>query len=70
MKKLVAYFSATGTTQTLAENLAKAIGANPICIIVPCHRVVGKTGKLVGYGGGIENKKQLLLLEKTENVKF
>lgn len=54
----------------MAENLAKAIGANLICMIVPCHRVVGKTGKLTGYGGGIENKKQLLLLEKTEKEKF
>lgn len=49
---------------------AQAVSANPICIIVPCHRVVGKTGKLVGFGGGIENKKQLLLLEKTEKEKF
>lgn len=49
---------------------AKAVGANPICIIVPCHIVVGKTGKLTGYGGGIENKKQLLLLEKTGKEKF
>lgn len=49
---------------------AQAVGVNPICIIVPCHRVVGKTGKLTGYGGGIENKKQLLLLEKTEKEKF
>lgn len=48
----------------------QAVGANPICMIVPCHRVVGKTGKLTGYGGGIENKKQLLLLEKTEKEKF
>lgn len=49
---------------------AQAVGANPICIIVSCHRVVGKTGKLTGYGGGIENKKQLLLLEKTGKEKF
>lgn len=49
---------------------AQAVGANPICIIVPCYRVVGKTGKLTGYGGGIENKKKLLLLEKTEKEKF
>ena len=53
-----------------AQAVGKAVGANPICIIVPCHRVVGKTGKLTGYGGGIENKKQLLLLEKTEKEKF
>lgn len=53
-----------------AQAVGKAVGANQICIIVPCHRVVGKTGKLVGYGGEIENKKQLLLFEKTEKEKF
>lgn len=37
---------------------------NPIAIIVPCHRVVGKNGKLVGYGGGIDKKEWLLSLEK------
>lgn len=36
---------------------------NPISIIVPCHRVIGSDGKLVGYGGGLEMKKQLLKLE-------
>ena len=33
-----------------------AVGWNPICIIIPCHRVVGANGNLTGYGGGIENK--------------
>lgn len=37
---------------------------NPISIIVPCHRVIGQNGKLTGYGGGIEIKKQLLELEQ------
>jgi methylated-DNA-[protein]-cysteine S-methyltransferase len=41
-----------------------ANGANPIGIIVPCHRVVGSTGKLTGYGGGLERKQLLLDLEK------
>lgn len=59
-----------GKQKMSAQAVGKAVGANPICIIVPCHRVVGKTGKLTGYGGGIENKKQLLLLEKTEKEKF
>lgn len=59
-----------GKQKMSAQAVGNAVGANLICIIVPCHRVVGKTGKLVGYGGGIENKKQLLLLEKTENIKF
>ena len=37
-----------------------ANGANPIVILVPCHRVIGSDGKLVGYGGGIKRKKWLL----------
>jgi O-6-methylguanine DNA methyltransferase len=37
---------------------------NPIWIIVPCHRVIGKDGSLVGYGGGLEMKRRLLELEK------
>jgi methylated-DNA-[protein]-cysteine S-methyltransferase len=40
-----------------------ANGQNPIAIIVPCHRVIGKNGKLVGYGGGVEHKRTLLNLE-------
>jgi methylated-DNA-[protein]-cysteine S-methyltransferase len=37
-----------------------ANGKNPVSIIVPCHRVVGSTGSLTGYGGGLERKQQLL----------
>jgi len=37
-----------------------ANGANPIAIIVPCHRVIGSNGTLTGYGGGLERKKWLL----------
>jgi methylated-DNA-[protein]-cysteine S-methyltransferase len=40
-----------------------ANGRNPIGIVVPCHRVVGSTGKLVGYGGGLARKRLLLELE-------
>jgi methylated-DNA-[protein]-cysteine S-methyltransferase len=40
-----------------------ANGANPIPIVLPCHRVIGSSGKLVGYGGGLELKKRLLRLE-------
>jgi O-6-methylguanine DNA methyltransferase len=36
---------------------------NPIPIVLPCHRVIGSTGKLVGYGGGLERKEFLLRLE-------
>ena len=42
-----------------------ANGRNPIGIIVPCHRVIGSTGGLTGYGGGIERKRTLLALEKS-----
>jgi len=41
-----------------------ANGQNPIPIIVPCHRVIGSDGSLTGFGGGLENKKKLLELEK------
>ncbi len=45
-------------------NLVRAVGSannqNPIAIIVPCHRVIGKNGELVGFGGGLENKEWLL----------
>jgi methylated-DNA-[protein]-cysteine S-methyltransferase len=40
-----------------------ANGSNPICVVVPCHRVIGASGKLVGYGGGIERKRWLLAHE-------
>lgn len=40
-----------------------ANGRNPIPIIIPCHRVIGSTGKLTGFGGGIPTKKALLKLE-------
>lgn len=46
-----------------AQAVGGAVGWNPIGIIIPCHRVVGAGSKLVGYGGGIENKMALLKLE-------
>jgi methylated-DNA-[protein]-cysteine S-methyltransferase len=39
------------------------VGANPLSIIIPCHRVVGSTGKLTGYAGGLKRKRHLLELE-------
>ena len=42
-----------------------ANGANPIAIVIPCHRVIGSSGKLVGYGGGLDLKRRLLALEKS-----
>jgi methylated-DNA-[protein]-cysteine S-methyltransferase len=44
--------------------VGSANGANPIAIIVPCHRVIGANGKLTGYGGGLERKQLLLDLEQ------
>jgi methylated-DNA-[protein]-cysteine S-methyltransferase len=40
-----------------------ALGANPLCVVLPCHRVVGATGALTGYAGGLEAKRYLLDLE-------
>jgi methylated-DNA-[protein]-cysteine S-methyltransferase len=42
-----------------------ANGRNPISIVVPCHRVIGKNGSLTGYGGGLERKRYLLDLERS-----
>jgi methylated-DNA-[protein]-cysteine S-methyltransferase len=41
-----------------------ANGQNPIPVIIPCHRVIGSSGKLVGFGGGLETKQKLLSLEQ------
>jgi methylated-DNA-[protein]-cysteine S-methyltransferase len=67
-------YGTTITYKQLAERLGdvksiravgKANGQNPIPIIVPCHRVIGSNGKLIGYGGGIEKKLFLLRLERS-----
>lgn len=47
----------------LSRAVGLANGANPIPIIVPCHRVIGKHGDLIGYGGGLAMKRYLLQLE-------
>jgi methylated-DNA-[protein]-cysteine S-methyltransferase len=47
-----------------ARAVGLANGRNPISIIVPCHRVVGTTGDLTGYGGGLDRKRQLLHFER------
>ena len=48
---------------TASRAVGAANGNNPIPIIIPCHRVIGSTGKLTGFGGGIEVKAALLTLE-------
>ena len=45
-----------------------ANGANPIPIVIPCHRVIGANGSLTGFGGGIETKKWLLALERPDMI--
>jgi methylated-DNA-[protein]-cysteine S-methyltransferase len=45
------------------RDVGAAVGRNPLCIVIPCHRVIGSTGKLTGYAGGIGRKRALLELE-------
>lgn len=70
-------YAQTSTYGTLAAKLgrpraARAVGGalnrNPVPIVVPCHRIVGSTGSLVGYGGGLERKRALLALEGEQLV--
>lgn len=51
---------------TAARAVGSANGANPLPIVVPCHRVIGRSGALVGFGGGLETKAALLSLERGE----
>jgi methylated-DNA-[protein]-cysteine S-methyltransferase len=48
---------------TAARAVGRALGANPIPIVIPCHRVIGASGKLTGYAGGLDRKVSLLELE-------
>jgi methylated-DNA-[protein]-cysteine S-methyltransferase len=48
---------------TAARAVGRSLGANPIPVVIPCHRVIGASGALTGYGGGIERKLALLTLE-------
>jgi len=45
--------------------VGRAVGANPVPVIVPCHRVIGSNGAPVGFGGGLERKARLLELERS-----
>lgn len=49
-----------------AQQIGAAVSRNPLCILVPCHRVVGRGGKLTGYAGGLGRKRHLLDLEKEQ----
>jgi len=50
----------------LARAVGQAVGANPVPIIIPCHRVVAADGKLGGFSGGLQNKVSLLRIEGIE----
>ena len=53
-----------GIKKMSSQAVGQAVKSNPICLIVPCHRVLGINNKMVGYVGGISNKINLLELEK------
>lgn len=59
-----------GIKRMSAQAVGGAVGLNPVCIIIPCHRVLGAKGKLTGYGGGIKNKIGLLRLEGINNIRL
>jgi methylated-DNA-[protein]-cysteine S-methyltransferase len=50
---------------TASRAVGAALGANPLCIVVPCHRVVGSHGALTGYAGGVRAKEYLLTMEQS-----
>ena len=53
-----------------ARAIGGACGANPIVVLVPCHRVIGTNGKLTGFSGGMDWKVKLLDIEQPKRVKF
>jgi methylated-DNA-[protein]-cysteine S-methyltransferase len=54
---------------TDARDVGAAVGRNPLCIVIPCHRVIGSTGKLTGYAGGLDRKRTLLEIEHAPAVR-
>jgi methylated-DNA-[protein]-cysteine S-methyltransferase len=56
--------------RTLAQAVGTACGRNPLPVVVPCHRVVGADGSLVGFGGGLDRKRFLLDLERRDERLF
>ncbi len=55
---------------TAVRAVGAANGRNPIPIVIPCHRVIGSSGKLVGYGGGLPMKQLLLRLEAQHAIRY
>ncbi len=58
----------SGKSKMSAQAVGGAVGKNPIAIIVPCHRVLGKNGKITGYAGGVDKKAELLKIEGIDFV--
>lgn len=56
-----------GIKKMSAQAVGNAVGHNPIALIIPCHRVIGAKGNLVGYAGGLDRKQKLLALERSFN---
>ena len=67
--KFLTYGEISNRLNSHARAVGMACGQNPIPIIIPCHRVLGKDGKLTGFSGGegIETKRYLLDLEETDD---
>ena len=61
---------ALGKERMSSRAVGRAVGENPLSIIIPCHRVVGADGNLTGYGGGIDRKIRLLELEGVDMRRF
>lgn len=59
-----------GLARMSAQAVGGAVGRNPLCIIIPCHRIIGANGSLTGYGGGMWRKVRLLELEKIDMSKL
>ena len=59
-----------GISRMSAQAVGGAVGHNSISLIIPCHRVVGTSGSLTGYAGGIDKKLRLLTMEKADISKF
>ena len=59
-----------GLEKMSAQAVGGAVGHNEISVIIPCHRVVGTSGSLTGYAGGIDKKVKLLELERTDMCGF
>lgn len=55
--------------RALAQRVGRAVGHNPLSIVVPCHRVVGADGSLTGFAGGLDRKRALLALEEPAEVR-